>query len=710
MRTLQPILLLAALLGAAAGAAANRVVSGTVRDTRGAPLAGAAVVVQGTPFGATTNAEGRYTLQFSEQHAPILRASLLGYRSVSRELGDGTPAIADFRLEEDVIGMERIVVTGTRTPRLLKEAPIVTRVLSADRIRKADAAHIGDLLQQELPGIEFSYAMNQQASVNFQGFGGNSVLFLVDGERLAGETLDNIDYSRLNLDDVERIEIVKGAASSLYGSNAVGGVVNLITRKQTERWTASVNARCGARDERRYGGSVGFKVGKCSSATSVQHTSAGPVDLPNDGVYRTIYGSRTWNFKERLTCEVNDRLAFTARAGYFFRERDASEASKERYRGFSGGLSGRYDIDARNRVEIGYSFDQYDKSDRAVRSRTDVRDYSNVQHIVRGLYNHTFAGRHVLTAGGDFMRDYLMSYQFADNGSKRQYAADAFAQFEWNPSLKCSVVAGARFDRFSRAGVSRLSPKLGLMYRIGDCALRASYASGFRAPTLKEMYMDFDMASIFTIYGNEHLRPETSHNFSLSAELIRGRCSLTATGFCNRVDGRIATAWNRSLGGMQYINTAALTIAGAEADIAAKYPCGIGFRLSYVYTCEHIAKGEPRTSATRPHTATARIEYGRQWKRYRFDLALSGRFLSRVTADEYTRADSYEETERTAYPGYTIWKLTFAQRIAEGIDLTAAVDNLFNYIPSYYYSNAPSTTGTTFSLGLSVAIDRFFRR
>lgn len=220
--------------------------------------------------------------------------------------------------------------------------------------------------------------------------------------------------------------------------------------------------------------------------------------------------------------------------------------------------------------------------------------------------------------------------------------------------------------------------------------------------------MNFDMASIFYIYGNEELKPETSHNFSLSAEYVRGCYNLTATGFYNLVNDRITTAWNRELGGMRYMNMARLQVAGAEANVSVKYACGVSARVSYAYTCELIARGEPLVSSTRPHTATARVGYGRSWKNYSFDIALNGRWLSRMTTDEYTSAASYEETEAVTYPGYTIWKLTLTQRIARGVNLTAAVDNLFGYVPSYYYSNSPTTLGTTLSVGLAIDIDRFF--
>lgn len=139
--------------------------------------------------------------------------------------------------------LEEVVVTGTRTPKFLKDTPIQTRVITSRDIARTDATNVQDLLQQELPGVEFSYSMNQRTHLNFAGFGGQGILFLVDGERLAGESMDDVDFSRLLMAGVERIEIVKGASSALYGSSAAGGVVNIITKNATEPWTLNVNAR-----------------------------------------------------------------------------------------------------------------------------------------------------------------------------------------------------------------------------------------------------------------------------------------------------------------------------------------------------------------------------------------------------------------------------------------------------------------------------------
>ena len=697
-------------------ASAQWQITGTISDSSGKPLPGATIAVKEIPtLGAIADADGRYEIHLPDQKTYTLYISFVGYDPIIEKVADLQSRNLDFRLKESSTAVEQVVVTATRTPKLLKDVPIVTRVISNADIKQSDATHIGDLLQSELPGIEFSYSMNQQVSLNMSGFGGNSVLFLVDGERMAGETLDNVDYSRLNMDNVERIEIVKGA-SSLYGSNAIGGVVNIISKESQEPWSVNLNGRYGAHNEQRYGGSVGFNQGRFNSMTNVQYTSIDAIDLSKGtdnadiGDYSTIYGASTLNIKERLVITAADGLKFTARAGYFFRERDASESLKDRYRSFSGGLKGNYIITEADNLELSYAFDQYDKSDYLVPSSRDVRDYSNVQHTVRSLYNHTFANKHILTIGGDYMRDYLMSYQFSDNGSHTQHTADAFAQFDWNPHRKFNLIAGLRFDWFSEANLSHLSPKLGIMYKVENCSLRASYAGGFRAPTLKEMYMDFYMGNIFMIYGNPELKPETSHNFSLSAEYMKGRHSFTVTGFYNLVDNRITTAWNQELSGQVYTNMSPLQVAGAEINATGRYKCGVSWRVSYAYTHETIKKGEPQLSSTRPHTATARIAYDKNWKNYGLSVSLTGRYLSAVTCDVYTELTSYEETVKQTYPGYTIWKLSLVQRVWRGIDLTLSVDNIFNYRPDYYYSNSPSTTGTTLSAGLSLNLEQMIKK
>jgi outer membrane receptor for ferrienterochelin and colicins len=608
-------------------------------------------------------------------------------------------------IEAASVQLNTVVVTGTRTPKLLKNSPILTRVITENDIRKVDATNISDLLQSELPGVEFTYSMNQQVSLNMQGFGGNSVLFLVDGERLAGETLDNVDYNRLNMNNVGKIEIVKGAASSLYGSNAVGGVVNIISKESKEPWRVNVNAKYGAHNEQRYGALISLNGKRVNSATTVQYASVDSYNFKNEGDYSSFYGGYNWNFKERLTYQATDKIKLIGRAGYYFRERNSGATTHDRYRDFSAGLRGIYDISKNDNLEVSYSFDQFDKSDYMLLTSSDVRKYSNVQNSGRATYNHTFADKHILTVGGDVMRDYLQSYQFTDNGHKSQVTADGFAQLDLNFIKNLNIIAGARYDYFSESNMQHVSSKLSFMYKLNRWNLRGSYAGGFRAPTLKEMYMDFDMASIFMIYGNPDLKPESSHNFQLSGEYTWRALNFNVGAFCNLVDNRITTAWSQAMKGMLYTNVDRIDIGGVDANLSWRSSWGLGTRLSYIYTHEKVKRGNPYTSSTRPHTATARIDYGRTFKNYGFNVALNGRFLSKVNVDEYTSTTSYEETQRVTYPAYMIWKLNITQNIWRGIALNVAVDNLFNYVPKYYYSNSPTTNGASVSVGLSLDVD-----
>lgn len=617
---------------------------------------------------------------------------------------------------KDPLGLETVVVTATRTPKSLLDIPVVTRVITADDIQKADATNIKDMLQQEIPGLEFTYSMGQQV-LNMGGYDGNNILFLVDGERMAGESMDNVDFSRLNLSSIERIEIVKGAASTLYGSSAMGGVVNIITKGPSDKWAANVNSRYeGATKEWRHGASADFNIGRINSLTTFQMTDAKALDLGENSSLPT-YGGKSYNVKERLTWKLSDALRLTGRIGYFFRERESGNVSHERYRDLSDGLKLNWKINAQQDLEVAYSFDQYDKSDLNMLTDKDIRDYSNRQNICRALYNlHMPSWKSQFTAGADYMNDYLMTYQFSeDNNHRSQNSCDIFAQWDYTPSDHWDIIGGLRYDYFSAAKKGRPTWKLAAMYKTGKHQIRVSYASGFRAPSLKELYMDFFMGGIFMIYGNTDLKCETNHNFSLSwtnhgSVSDNLKYCLTATGYYNFFNNYITTATVQRDGktAQMYTNIANQQIAGADASVQLHHQNGIGAKVSYAFTKNIVKKGQPDLTAARPHSLTWRIDYDRQFtEKYGLYVALSGRFLSAVDVTEYASTE-LDEMTKTHYDGYSIWKLSLSQRILKGININCAVDNLFNYKPDNYYANSPVTLGTTLTVGVSIDLQKLF--
>lgn len=710
MKHIRFVLFVTNLLFVATVAANVYKVHGVVLTEDKTPIPYARVAVEGSQIVAVTDKNGCYELNLPARKEYTVVATFVGYKSDARRLAAGLDQL-DFTLVEDLINLNSVVVTGTKTPKLLKDAPIVTRVITADDIEKMDATNVRDVLEAELPGLEFTYSMNQQVTLNMSGFGGMSILFLVDGERMAGETLDNIDFSRLNMDNIERIEIVKGAASSLYGSNAVGAVINLITRKSTEPWAVNLSTRFGAHGEQRHGGAVGVAKGRFNSTTNVQYAQLDSYNL-GDGDYSSVFGSHLWDFKEKLVYKPTERMTLTGKAGYFFRQRESAAVQKDRARDFSGSLRMDYAIDSSKNLEVAYVSDRYDKSDYYTLTDKEYIDYKNMQNTMRVLYTQQLTKDVVLTAGADGMADYLMSYQFTDNGSHTQYTADAFGQIDWTIGKRWNLLAGVRADYFSLAGWNA-TPKVSAMFKSGRWTWRGSYSGGFRAPTLKEMYMDFNMADIFNIYGNKDLKAETSHNFALSGEYTRNRYNLTVTGYCNVVDNRITTVYDASRdegrGAMVYTNTDHVNIAGVDASLTARYPIGIGAKLAYSYMHEFVPDGLPNTNDARPHSLTAQIDYGKTFLNYSFNVLLSGRYLSHVTTYTLDSSSLYQDYVKESSPAYSVWKLVLTQRFRRAFRLSVTVDNLFNYQPSYYAYNSPSTTGTTVAASLAVDIEQLFK-
>ena len=626
------------------------------------------------------------------------------------------------------VEMEQVVVTGTRTPKLLANTPVLTKLITASDIAKADATNLRDLLQQVLPGVEFSYAMNQQVHMNFSGFGGQSMLILVDGERLAGETMDDVDFSRLCMDNVDHIEIVKGAASALYGSNAAGGVINIITKNGIRPFALNLNARLGRHHEQRYGLSWQQGAGRWSNLLTVNRNKSDNYDVHNGDnpvtrVVATIYGDATWNFKEQLSYRPSEKLSLTGRAGYFYRQLVRTSETPERYRDFSGGLRGIWKPDTHNSLDLSYAFDQYDKSDYQRITRLDIRDYSNVQNSLRLLYNHTFGSDDVLSLGADYMHDYLFNTNLEDR-TRRQDSFDAFAQYDWNVSRQWEAVGALRYDYFSDGRISRLTPKVSVRYQpVRNLNFRASYGMGFRAPTLKEKYYNFDMAGIWIVEGNPALKPEVSHNFNLSADYTHRHYNFTLAAYYNRIRDKIATGApfyknpSDRIPHLPYLNLDDYSVSGGEATAQARWPNGLTARLSYAYTHERLPKDKNSNAVNnqyipaRKHSMTGHIDWDRQFSTgYGLNIGLDGRFLSAVDNQEFVDYYDISKGIRTIhYPAYALFKLSLVQRIGKAVKASVILDNLFNYKPEYYYLNCPLTDGTNLMVGLSVDVDKFFK-
>ena len=678
----------------------------------------ATVQVQGAGKGTVSAMDGSYQYKFPTKGVYRISIRYTGYETLGVLLKINRDTTVDFRLEPAQSRLEAVVVTGTRTPKTLKDVPVVTTVISSKEIERTGALTIADVLQTEIPGVEFSRQMDGQVVMNMQGMGGSDVLFLIDGERMAGESLNNIDYERLNIDNIERVEIVRGAGSALYGSNAIGGVVNIITKEAEQPWSLNVNGRYGSHREQKYGATLGFDRKNFNSMTDISYKTVDTYTLHGRDSASSpsiIYGGRTLNANQRFRYDFLPNLSLKLRGGFYHRERDYSQTRIDRYIDGTAGALLTYDIDEKAHLHADYAFDRYDKYRHLPRAGRSDQEYSNMQNKANVQFDYDFSAENRFTAGVEYLNETLLSNQFdtTSSGAYRNYRAHtavAYAQHDISFKQRWFLVYGLRMDYNSGFKLPHLSPKASLMYKIHPVSLRLSYAGGFRAPSLKEMHSNYDMGNLgwFIIYGNPNLKPEKSQNVMLSVEYAHKNASLTASGYYCYTRDKITTVYNLVQDTAFYRNANRSHTAGTDVSLMLKLPYGFGIKLSYAYVFDRQKEGGVNVSYARPHTGVARFDYHLEKGWYRLGVSLSGRVLSRLNTVAATNGlDEEGRTiyEKVRYPAYTMWKLNLNQRFMDALSLNIGLDNLFNYKPYNYDLVSSTSPGITFYVSLAVDIE-----
>ncbi len=182
--------------------------------------------------GSVTNVDGLAELKIPSKKTYYYKISYVGFVPATGKI-EATETEKTVYLEEDHLGLNEVVVTGSRTARPIKMSPVTTQVLGGKQLVEAGYSNLQQALQQETPGLNIQ-KVGFGNEISMQGLDARHVLFLMDGERMTGDMAGNLDYERFNLHAIDRIEIVKGASSTLYGSRAAGAVINLITKKTTK--------------------------------------------------------------------------------------------------------------------------------------------------------------------------------------------------------------------------------------------------------------------------------------------------------------------------------------------------------------------------------------------------------------------------------------------------------------------------------------------
>ena len=618
-----------------------------------------------------------------------------------------------------------VVVTGSGHHQRLKSTATPVHVLSAQEISEQGITTFDEALTRMMP--QASMAPNSMGTfLRLNGLGNKYILILMNGQKLSGDISNNVDLNRINMARVKRIEILDGAASSLYGSDAIGGVINIITDQPT-------NSVCSVTNTTKVSGhgilteSINLDIYKngFGSYTSFTHDRADSYQNNNlefvkgsdTETQQTIApfftGYRSNIVGQKFTYAPNRHLALNAGMDYYYKITNRPETREDitggtdyemRYKGLRWNIGGIYKFTAKNSLQANFTVDRfrYGKEYDVATKKYAVGDYvqSKKQRTMEGEMKAILGLVEGSTTilGANYRKDYLT----ATSGDIHQhsYTLAAYAQHEHRLLRDLTATVGLRYTHHETFG-NQFSPKAVLMYAPGNFRFRATYSQGFRAPGLDEIYYRYfsvNRGKAQIIFGNPDLKAERSHYVSLNAEYRSDLLAVSVTGFLNRindivvrqdipVDGTSLAMLRQEFPEMtddqagklerysRYQNSDLGDVKGLQMNVSANLFQGFNLSANYVYTYARTKSDDEWVAMERSirHAATIAANYHHRWGHYSLHVNLNGKLQSKTY---YT---TYEDA-----PGFGVWNLhtvhTFDGLKRIILQPSIGVDNIFDRV------------------------------
>lgn len=579
-------------------------IAGTVFSSEDAlPLAGATVMVRNSTRGTSSDAAGNFVLKNIPEGVYAVAVTMVGYHGkvIERvEVKSNEVTSIAVRLVPDPIQTDAVVVTSNRREQSLEEVPVSMSVVNAQSLEYRGTIAVDDALRY-VPGVNIAQSqVNIRGSTGYSRGVGSRVLLLLDGlPLLAGDTGEPI-FESIPISQIDRIEVVKGAGSALYGTSALGGVINVLTREIPERpetrwriysrlydspphaewkWSDNprgLNAQYVSHSERI--GDVGFII-------------AGSRLF--DDSYRENDWTRRYTGYAKMRCEISPFQSLTVSSNLLWQHRgdylwwkDVKNALRpaESQLNFSV-TSFRINSSALFRHFVNEKF-FYDL--KAVHYHSDWREDSlNVSLANQSKSdvistevqaNYTLDGRNIITMGAALNSDQVSADIF---GTHAGFGGALYAQDELQVSPDVKATLGARFD-YQRVGKlpsnQQLNPKLGVHYQAdGQTSLRASVGRGFRAPSIAELFVSTSVTtSTVAIVPSTDLKPEHSWSFELGGTRSFGEkavwdLAVFQSVFSDLIEAGIQIDTSRHAPLIRFVNVTQARIQGCESNVRTSF-------------------------------------------------------------------------------------------------------------------------------------------
>ena len=649
--------------------------------------------------------------------------------------------------------LQEVVVTGTGTQHLLKDAPVQTEVITAKMLKDYGGRSLEDILS----GLTASFAFSEDdmgSQMQLNGLGNSYILVLIDGKRMHGDVGGQNDLSLIDPHNIEKIEIVKGASSALYGSDAIAGVVNIITKKHHEGLLIENSTRGGSYGDLRQHNGLGIAIGNLKSYTNfqLQHSDGwqntasedpNQTEFPiTDSRNMTVNRHTNWQVSERLTYEPINGLELYAEGSTYWKRIyrpsgkyaavDVKTYDME-YRNQSLAAGGLWKLNKTDQLSLDMNWDRhayyyyytaitltdgYDPQGKFTPYYPYFPDDEELQSDQRRMMAHlkgifSLPYNHRLSGGMEWRYDYLEAPMRVDGGVARDnteavYVQDEFS-YAFNKTLAMNLTGGLRLNHNEQFGF-RLTPKISGMLSIGrDIRLRATWSQGFKTPTPKEQryrYIKY-MNATYLYLGNEDLKPQTSNYFALSGEYNWQGLNVTVTGYLNKVDDMITlvTIPNTQAPAeyivtydpkktRQYQNLETAETKGI--DVSVRYRLNrewmLGGSYSYLDTDakKYDTTHEKLVDVIIDGTAYHKGSWYATWNHaFPSGYQLGAGLYGRMSSTRYYQIDGDGK-------GYQIWRFSTNHEFPVShkllLRMEAGVDNIFDYVDRTYHGLHPGTT------------------
>lgn len=565
-------------------------------------------------------------------------------------------ACAKADTDDDVIPLAQMVVSATGNAHSTLTAPAALTVIDRAMIEASPEPTLTSLLSQ-VPGVSLvGRGVGGRKVISLRGMESQHALILIDGRRISATDdvigHSDLQYNWLSLDAVERIEVIRGPMSALYGSEALGGVINIITLKGRGSFSGTIHAQ-GTLDTKDNGGgnhnlstSLHVPLGE-TLALDVNLASGNRDDVlsPDDARVSDIEGKKYTTGQLALSWQLTDSQSLTLNSLYT----DEDTWYQTNYRGQAPFYRSMYDINRQQHsLEWQGDFDVW--SGRLAYYRADIDVVNSNDHETINAYTPQFLtddivetgfyrdfGLNRLTLGAEWRNEQLQHSAFINNGDDVIHKA-VLAQYEWQIVDDMALTLGNRWDHHGYFG-SEMSPRAYLVWQPATAwAVKFGYGHGFKAPTLKQISPEYRFDGPHSFVGNPELKPESSDNVELGIRYESvGNTAISATVFNNKVTDLIATECVENcsvpFGRVnEYVNVNEARIKGVEFELNTNLGERNTFNSSYTYTDGHDEDNNQKLPNRPRHQAT--IGINRHWFDERLSAGMQWQYIGKQWINE----------------------------------------------------------------------------